>query len=744
MSTLQKYVDSSNADFRAEAIMNTLQNKILKTAKPPTENEQVMQELKQKNKAYTNELKAEASMNALQTKLFTKAKRDNPEFNTYQKLADRDRADLAFEIQLKTISDNATKKPSDIKSEPMTGVTQAMIEDYQAEQMQPIKVGDEFFKYHPAGADQVVLDPPPALERVLTPKDISDINTEKMAHATDIEKLKNRISGHTLLLQTYKSELDTNIARIRDEETKGTLSKAEVKKQGKDAQDKYKADKKISEDIIKKDRAEIVRRETLIEELDMYLKDSEEAQKRNDQAEYEVNQGNKQKLDNLTGLLRSLNQARGLVINKEVGESDADYLQRLQDIGATTYNADEVRDLANIKNIGQTKQNLQSFFTDSGRVQTIAKMLTADERFLFNKLFLKVKKNYLDVYGFDNRQVSNQDVVDFINAIASRPAQGTTADDVLKTIVEEDKKKTGRVRADVEGVAIPKVPPVVPAVPVDPYADLPELGEPETAFGTPVVPEATAEVDVKAAEAIKAIGGDELRKFAIDNNVNIKGLTQNNQIIGAINSDGIIIPDEIIALLFKKSDRDLAQLVNSKLRKSLAGSGIKRKSKSKSKQSVKGVNVRDIPPLMKFGKVYITADQLYFNNLLGIRNKSNRQVTGIPNVMVSDTLVHLIFKILDGGSLTKSDLSVLKPHERIIYDKLMKLSGFHKTMVNSVDDTLSEMKKRLELISGEIEAGNNNQELLKEAHQILHSMAQMNVITHVAASEYYKDLKSFF
>ena len=74
----------------------------------------------------------------------------------------------------------------------------------------------------------------------------------------------------------------------------------------------------------------------------------------------------------------------------------------------------------------------------------------------------------------------------------------------------------------------------------------------------------------------------------------------------------------------------------------------------------------------------------------------------------------------------------------------MKLSGLHKTMVNTVDDTLHELKKRLELISGEIEAGNNNKELLKEAHQILFSMAQMNVITHVAANEYYKGLKSFF
>ena len=147
---------------------------------------------------------------------------------------------------------------------------------------------------------------------------------------------------------------------------------------------------------------------------------------------------------------------------------------------------------------------------------------------------------------------------------------------------------------------------------------------------------------------------------------------------------------------------------------------------------------------MKFGKVYITADQLYYNNLLEIRNKSNRQVTGVPNIIVSDTLVHLIFKILDGGNLTKSDLSVLKPNEKVVYDKLMKLSGFHKTIVNSVDETLSEMKKRLELISGEIEAGNNNKVILKEAHGILHSMAQMKVITHVEASKYYKDLKSFF
>ena len=389
MSTLQKYAESSSADLRAEAIMNTLQNKILKKAKPKSERDQVIQDLKQKNKAYTDELKAEANLGAVQKKMLSKAKRDNPEFNTYQKLADRDRADLAFEIQLKTISDNATKKPSDIKSEPMSAVTQAMIEDYQAEQMQPIKIGDEYFKYHPAGADQVVLEEP-VLEAVISEREKRTANGDKMARAREIEKLKEEITLFIRVLEQSKEQFDDEISIINKQEADCTLSKLEANERQKDSQDKYNKNKTAVDSQIKYNREDILRAEAIIEDIDQQLKASDEAQKRNDQAEYKVNQANKQKLDNLTSLLRSLNQAKNLVINKEVGESDVDYLQRLQDIGATTYNADEVRDLANIKNIGQTKQNLQSFFTDSGRVQTIAKMLDADQRFLFNKLFLKV------------------------------------------------------------------------------------------------------------------------------------------------------------------------------------------------------------------------------------------------------------------------------------------------------------------------------------------------------------------
>ena len=147
--------------------------------------------------------------------MMSKAKRDNPEFNTYQKLADRDRADLAFEIQLKTISDNATKKPSDIKSEPMSGVTQAMIEDYQAEQMQPIEIEGQFFKYHPAGADKVVLDPMPPLEPVISEADVRRAKGIRMNRASEIERLKEEITVLTRLLERDRRQFDIDIAAAK-------------------------------------------------------------------------------------------------------------------------------------------------------------------------------------------------------------------------------------------------------------------------------------------------------------------------------------------------------------------------------------------------------------------------------------------------------------------------------------------------------------------------------------------------
>ena len=146
---------------------------------------------------------------------------------------------------------------------------------------------------------------------------------------------------------------------------------------------------------------------------------------------------------------------------------------------------------------------------------------------------------------------------------------------------------------------------------------------------------------------------------------------------------------------------------------------------------------------MRFGKVCISPDDLYYKNMLRIRLHNKRSILGIPDIRVSDSLATIIMKIVDGNRVSKSDLSVLSQKDKMIYDKLMVVSGLHKTVDNSFNESSEEMKQRLRLIEGEIGAGNDNPMLLKESHQLLHSMHACGMISNKAATKHYNYLKSF-
>jgi hypothetical protein len=120
-------------------------------------------------------------------------------------------------------------------------------------------------------------------------------------------------------------------------------------------------------------------------------------------------------------------------------------------------------------------------------------------------------------------------------------------------------------------------------------------------------------------------------------------------------------------------------------------------------------------------------------------------MNGYPNKRVSDNFVDVIFKILENKTITKSDLKNIHS-ERIMYDNLIVLSGIHKSksIPTTIEDTAPEMKNRLGLIVGEIEAGNSNKELLKELHELLFKMSQINLISRSAATKYYNNIKKEF
>ena len=91
-------------------------------------------------------------------------------------------------------------------------------------------------------------------------------------------------------------------------------------------------------------------------------------------------------------------------------------------------------------------------------------------------------------------------------------------------------------------------------------------------------------------------------------------------------------------------------------------------------------------------------------------------------------------------------LKMLSRAERETYDLLMTMSGLHRSEHYTGDDTghIKNLKERLSLVEGEIMAGNNNDSLLTELHEILMRLHYFKVITVTQARRHFGDIKKSY
>jgi SepF-like predicted cell division protein (DUF552 family) len=136
---------------------------------------------------------------------------------------------------------------------------------------------------------------------------------------------------------------------------------------------------------------------------------------------------------------------------------------------------------------------------------------------------------------------------------------------------------------------------------------------------------------------------------------------------------------------------------------------------------------------------------LFYQNILSIKRHNGNKIIGHRNKRVSDNFVDLILKLFENKPITQSDLKNIKD-EQMIYDNLIVQSGLHKLkkIPTNIEQTSEQMKNRLGLITGEIEAGNSNKVLLTELHELLFKMVRVHLISKNAAAAYYKNIKDQF
>ena len=90
---------------------------------------------------------------------------------------------------------------------------------------------------------------------------------------------------------------------------------------------------------------------------------------------------------------------------------------------------------------------------------------------------------------------------------------------------------------------------------------------------------------------------------------------------------------------------------------------------------------------------------------------------------------------------TNTLINSLKNEEKELLDTILYVSGLHKKVNNNKNAHVENLKKQLKLIEGEIQAGNNNREVLNELKVVLNKLYLLGVISLVALRKHLKQFE---
>ena len=330
--------------------------------------------------------------------------------------------------------------------------------------------------------------------------------------------------------------------------------------------------------------------------------------KDNENEKNRVNAINRDKIGAYIQDIQTLNADLNIVRN--IGESDEEFAQRLAGLSEELTTPGEEEEAIKRKNFLRMKSNLGKLISDTAKAEATVKLFSPEEQFEYNKREPVVNKKFLEVYGFNNKRINENEIAEFIkNMINENPI----------TLISNAKAPLTSTKAP---ATLRRGPPPSP-------------------------------IPLAAAVPIPDTAGERLRKYIIeDYGADIPSGATNSMVLDEYARLNIEIPDDIAKKLKNKKDRKKAWNINDAIKAASRGVGSG-PPMSPPEPPISGVGVKEYPKLVQFGKIYISADELYYKNILKIRNYKKHAIVGIPNVKVSEDLATILLKIIDGGKISK-------------------------------------------------------------------------------------------
>ena len=623
---------------------------------------------------------------------------------------------------------------------PPNAITKEMILDYQKSLLEPLKdpmtglpIKD---KYRSSTFAYDVAD-------IAMPTPINEGTLTRPANQTDLENYTKQLEDvvNDLTKETDKSIILTDQIRVLKNKinygtTTGKTSKTQMKKLEKEFNDKI-AKAQVIKNGIKKLKTDHTNFNSIINSIEKNIKDNENL----------IIQHNKTVNDSLNKYRESIlteNRNNMVIEEQRPNETQEEYLLRMKDIEAEQFDMHLYEEKANLYQITMLKKNLRQIFSNEAMIENIVKSFKEEQRFIINKHFPEIREYFLDTYGKNNTNLSLEDVVEIITSNLER-----ILNPPLEYKINEDE--------------IVSSAPSAPSITVLDSDTLDASGKPiptDFKFGTDnnslyiANDKEGSHVYFKIAETPDK---KEILLYSTDTNEAGKFRQVMERASSGKSNDDVLrniitnlkIDDYAKNKILNRKASKVSDLItelksNFKLEPIKKGLQIKKLTDGFRKYVRYGAGIKDpeqqLPEYAYFGDIVIMLSKLYYNNILSVKMKSGRIIEGFKNSKVSNLFVDIIMDIYADKDVSNS-IKDLNMNERNLMNSLLFQAKLHKKFTTNTNETLSQLKEKHKVIEGEILAGNNNPELLKEMKEVLMKLFHFKAISIPAIKKYLKNFE---
>jgi hypothetical protein len=395
-------------------------------------------------------------------------------------------------------------------------------------------------------------------------------------------------------------------------------------------------------------------------------------------------------------------------ITRQAEESNDDFLKRLQDLGNVFIDPADRDKQIQTEILLKAKKNILELSNELSKAETVVKMLNNEERFRMNKTFPFIKKKYSETFGINNKNMDANEIKQFIqNELVtgqSLTEDKSKAPSAPKT--EEDLKALKAQMRQFTKIELEQI--------IDEFNDEnPQRNLKKGSIKDMILQlNASNLYDAKKFRIMLKTPDANASTFPIE----FPKIQSEEQVhFNRVNE---------AAEKFRREQDEAAEFKGEEEKDDEEGVGG-------------GIKSHALPSTVPFGKIALDLNKLFYQNVLSIKRHNGNKIIGHKNKRVSDNFVDLIMKMFENKPITQSDLRNIKD-ELMLYDNLIVQSGLHKSkkIPTNIEQTSEQMKNRLGLITGEIEAGNSNKSLLSELHELLFKMVRVHLISKNAATAY--------